>query len=281
MFDAPITPHSDKAEERHRHQRSKGVGRLTVKSRNSQSHIQNLYQQGCAKIRIPSRRGAGLEAVMINSSGGMTGGDILDWAFDAKAETALTVTTQACERIYAATSDIARANISLTLGQASKLAWLPQETIMFDQGAFARRLDVDMAENAELFIVEPIIFGRKSMGETIQNGLFQDRWRIRKQGVLCHAEQSQFDGPIHDLLNRTGTANGHIALATLLLIAPRAEALLPKALEIIGPHGSASFWQGKLLARILAKDAYSLRHILCPLIQMLNHGTPVPKIWNL
>lgn len=281
MFDAPMTITSDNNEARPSHQRSKGIGRLAVKSRDEQTHIENLYQQGCAKIRVPSRRSAGLEAVMINSSGGMTGGDVLDWQFEAGSQTALTVTTQACERVYAATTDIARTQVSLTLEQGSKLAWLPQETILFDQGAYARNLDVDMAGDAELLIVEPVSFGRKAMGETIHQGEFRDRWRIRKDGALCHAEQSLFDGPIHQKLQRAGTAHGHSAMATLLLIAPHAEAMLPKALDIIGGRGSASFWQGKLVVRILAEGTYQLRHILCPLIQTLNRGTPVPKNWNL
>lgn len=281
MFDAPLTPMSESGAEHYSHQRSKGEGRLWVKSRDERTHIDNLFQEGCAKIRVPSRRGAGLEAVMINSSGGMTGGDRLSWHFGAAPDTALTVTTQACERVYAATTDRACSDIKLSLGQRSKIAWLPQETIMFDQGAFNRSLDVDMAEDAELFIVEPIIFGRKSMGEAIQNGVFQDQWRIRKNGILCHAEQSLLTGAIEAKLQRSAACNSQIAMATLLLIAPHAEAMLPKALDIIGLNGSASFWQGKLVARVLAADAYHLRHILCPLIQTLNRGTPVPKIWNL
>lgn len=266
--------------QKQQYQRSQGEACLYVKNIAQKTHIDRLYQQGCAKLRVPTPRSKGLEAIMINSSGGMTGGDRLKWCFKARDDTALTITTQACERIYAALSDIAITDVELDVGPHAKIAWLPQETLVFNDGAFSRNLEVDMAQSSELLLVEPVIFGRQAMGEHVETGLFKDRWRIRQNGQLIHAEQALFKGSIANDLQRKALGNGALAFATILLIAPHAEALLSRTHALIGGYGSASFWNGKLLARIAAPSAYQLRRTLTPLIHFLNHDTPLPKIWH-
>ena len=263
------------------HQRSRGVGRLSVKRSGDQTRIENLYQQGCSKIRLPTPGDEGLQAIMINSSGGLTGGDRLDWSFELEDHTALTVTSQACERIYAASEDIAQTSISLVVGEGARLAWLPQETILFDNGAFARSINVELAKNAELLMVEPIIFGRQAMEEKVLNGWLKDSWRISRDGQLLHAEEAAFGESVDNLLQSRAVTSGQLAAATVLLIADRAEGLIEPARKVLGPGGGASCWDGKLLARMVAEDGYCLRKRLVALISMMNRDTPLPKIWAL
>lgn len=263
------------------HQRSFGRGQLSVKQRDHKTRIDNLYQVGCAKIRIPNTFGQDLQAVMINSSGGMTGGDKLEWQFDVGAKTALTVTSQACERVYKAVEDTARTDVSISIGQNASLAWLPQETILFDGGSFARTINVDMDETSRLLMVEPIVFGRAAMDETVAQGYLRDQWRIRQNGKLIHAENMLMDGDIENQLQSNSMTKGDIATASVLLIAPDADAHIPAIRAILGTHGGASFWQGKLLVRLTAPSSYALRAILIPIINQLNNGATVPKIWKL
>ncbi|MEP1208807.1 MAG: urease accessory protein UreD [Rhizobiaceae bacterium] len=218
---------------------------------------------------------------MINSSGGMTGGDRLNWTFELHDHTALTVTSQACERVYAATTDTAKTDIAISVGKGAKLAWLPQETILFNQGSFARHLEVDLAVGAELLLIEPIIFGRGAMNEVVSHGHLKDRWRIRRGDRLIHAEDALFCGNIHQKLQSDWVSGGRVAVANILLIAPRAEGLCAAARQIIEGSGAASFWQDKLLIRLMATDSYELRKKLAPLINLLNNSTPLPKIWTL
>ncbi len=65
-----------------RPQRASGSARLAVKPVNGRTRIATLYQEGCAKIRLPETDDHSLEAVMINTSGGLTGGDEIQWQFD-------------------------------------------------------------------------------------------------------------------------------------------------------------------------------------------------------
>ena len=73
--------------------------------RGGRTRIGRLYQEGAAKIRMPRTSADPLEAVLINTAGGLTGGDRLDWAVDVGDGASATVTTQACEKVYRAASD--------------------------------------------------------------------------------------------------------------------------------------------------------------------------------
>lgn len=270
-------------------QRSRGVGRLSVCSakRNNKisTNVSTLYQEGCAKIRLPKTYTSTAEAIMINSSGGMTGGDVLSWQFVAEKNANLVVTTQACERVYKSDSGAAIMNVSLEVKKNARLCWLPQETILFDRGELKRKLDVNLAKGAKALILESIVFGRKAMGEVVEWGSIHDRWRVRYDNKLLHAEDFRLNGTINDAINMDAVTGGKIAVATLLCISPETEFLLEKVRTIIGINGGASFWQvgdsGKLLARVIASDSYELRRILVPLIALLNENTTVPKVWSL
>lgn len=270
-------------------QRSRGVGRLTVsKSTNTSKNspqVQTLYQEGCAKIRLPKVYGSTAEAIIINSSGGMTGGDVLEWAFEVGDNSNLTITTQACERIYKSHSGAAKMNVSLKAGKGACLHWLPQETILFDQGALNRKLDVALDSGAKALILESIVFGRKAMNEVVKSGSLHDRWRVRVAGELVHGEDFKFFGDIAEHLKSTAIASNNVAVATLLHISPSAESKLEEARKIIGKNGGASYWEiknsGKLFVRIIAKDSYELRKILVPLIGLLSDQQELPKTWSL
>jgi urease accessory protein len=275
-------------------QRTRGGGRLSVKQSAGESRIDRLFQEGSARIRIPRvPRGYPLEAVLINTAGGLTGGDHMEWSFEAGVGASMTLATQACEKTYKAhgTSE-ARVSVQLKLNAKSSLAWLPQETILFDRARLARTIEVDMVPGSRLLMVEPLVFGRLAMDESVVEGHFRDCWRIRQDGQLLHAENMKMGPHIADSLTRSAVAGGGLAVATVLLIAPEAEARLDAARQLIGQSGGASHVlmrspraavneTGKLLARIVARDSYELRKVLVPLIRLLNPLGGMPKVWSI
>lgn len=266
-------------------QRSAGTARLSCWQRGGRTRLQRLYQEGSAKIRLPHVADGPLEAVLINTSGGLTGGDRLRWEVDIGPGAATVVTTQACEKIYRAASGQAEADVRLNVGAGGQLAWLPQETIVFDRAAFSRRLDVDLAKDAQALILEATLFGRRAMGESAELGLFRDRWRVVANGKLVHAEDFSIGPEIAARLRHAAVLGGAVALATVLVISPDAEARLDAVRTTIGEKGGASFWTvgqtGKLLARLYDTDGYSLRQRLVPLVRLLNGQAGLPKLWSL
>ena len=202
-----------------------------------------MFQEGCAKIRLPDTFSNEAEAILINSSGGLTGGDEIEWQAVAGAGTSLVVTTQACEKVYKASSGTATVTARISAGPGAKLHWLPQETILFDRASLTRRLEADLDKSSEFIAVEAVLLGRQAMGEAMTHGLFRDRWRIRHGGTLVHAEELLLSGEVAALTAKPAVLAGQVAFATLLYIGPLAEALLPKIRAIAGESGGASQWQ--------------------------------------
>jgi urease accessory protein len=266
-------------------QRVAGAARLACGVSAGRTRLSRLYQDGSAKIRMPAVAADPLEAVLINTAGGLTGGDRLGWEIDVGPGASASITTQACEKIYRAESDRAEVRVKLKVGADGRIAWLPQETIVFDRSAFARTLDVELAAGAEALLLEATVFGRRAMGEQATHGYFHDRWRVRQGGALIHAEDFRIGPAIAAALGRPAVAGGAIAVATLLMVSPQAEALLEPARDIIGAEGDASTWSvkqsGKLLARLFAEDGYQLRKRLVPLVELLNGRAGLPKLWSL
>ena len=274
-FDVPFSPAAETAPA----QRAFGRGRLAVRAEAGRTRLEGLYQEGSAKLRLPRARGASLEAVMINSAGGMTGGDRFGWTVEAGPGAHAVLTTQACERVYRASADVARVDVALTLEVGTRLDWLPQETILFDGSTLSRTITADLAQDARLLLCEAVILGRHAMGETFARGAFHDRWRIRREGRLVFADDLRLDDDIPHLIHQPALLAGAGAFATLLLVAPDADTRLDAVRAAIGDLGGASAFDGKLVARIAAPDGLTLRRVVIPALIAL--GAAPPAVWTL
>lgn len=222
------------------------------------------------------------EAVVVNTSGGLTGGDRLALEVTAGKDETMTLTTQAAERVYRSSGGIARVSNDLVLDDGARIDWLPQETILFEGSAIERRLNVRMAESATLLALEILVWGRAAHGETLRNIHLRDHWRITRGRSLIHAEATRMDA----MPDSPATLQGIRASATMIFVAPGATDGLDAARACI-PVGSASpveagvtVLPGMLLARFLAPDSQSLRAALIPLIRHFRAGPP-PRVWQL
>lgn len=266
-------------------QRVAGGGVLSVALSHGRTRVARLREEGAARIRLPRNAGQGLEAVLINTAGGLTGGDRLRWDIEVAAGAGLTLTTQACERAYRSAGGHSAVNTNLLVGNGASVAWLPQETILYDRSALSRRLDIRVEPGGRALILEAVILGRQAHGETVELAAFRDSWRVHHGSRLVHAEEFALGPHVAAQMARPVFGNSARAFATMLLISDGAGRLLEPLREILGPLGGASCWQigqsGKLLARLVAQDGYALRARLIPALQLLNEQAPLPKIWSL
>ena len=109
----------------------RAIGSLAVAAQlaDGSSRLKDLFQNGCLKALFPNQPDH-LEAVLINTSGGITGGDHLSFNAKAEPQAQRTLTTQACERIYKAQpNSIGRVETSLSIAPEASLNWVPQETL--------------------------------------------------------------------------------------------------------------------------------------------------------
>jgi urease accessory protein len=253
-----------------RHQRSEGSIHLSMGPKG----IVRLREAHAAKVRIPF----GVpEAILINTGGGLAGGDHFSFDITAEENTTLTVTSQTAERVYRSLGPAAQVDVSLTARDGARLMWLPQETILFDGAALSRTITADLAVSARFLAVESVILGREAMGEHVQEARLTDRWRIRQAGRLIFADDIAFAGEPPATPATLGTKR---AFATVVLVAPEAEDLLEPVRAAIGDRGAASAWSGKLVARLVATDGFDLRKSLIPALTALAGEGGLPKTWS-
>ena len=264
-------------------QRARGALRIVVRQRGAVSALADLRQEGCLKARFPHAAGW-FEAVTLNSSGGIAGGDALTLDLAVEAGARATFTSQAAERFYRARAADTPARVAtrLALADGAAAEWLAQEAILFDGAALDRRLDIEMAADAAFLGVESLVFGRAAMGEHVASLRLADTIRVRRGGRLVLHEAVRLSGDVGAPLQRRALAAGAGAVATILHVAPGAEARLDAlraAWSAAPAEAGASAWGGMLLGRVVAHDAAALRRTVLAGLAVLREGRPLPRVW--
>ena len=237
-----------------------------------------LFQSGSAKAMLPPAPGC--EMVLLNTSGGLTGGDRMEIDVEQEPGTTLLVTTQTAERAYRSTSGQARVSARFQVGAGGHLDLLPQETILFDRAALHREQDIALEGDATCLWAETLILGRAAMGEVLTRLDLRDRRRITRDGRPIFVENLRLDDAALAGRDSPAMLAGCRALATLVLVAPDAADRLAPARAALGRDGAASAFDGKLVARLMARDGWPLRQALMRLIGAIRSG-PLPRVWQI
>jgi len=259
--------------------RTKGALTLSSKFVEGCSRIDRFRTSGAMKALFP--RAEDLQAILINTSGGLTGGDQIDIVASAGAGSSLTLTTQAAERAYRAQDDRARMTTDLRIEPDAQINWLPQEMILYEGSALDRVLTVDLAQGARFLMVEPIIFGRAAMGEDLTQVSFKDRVRIHQDGKPLYWDGLDLNGNTKRHLVRRAIAGAARAMVSLVFIAPNAEAHIDALRRCLPETGGVSLLAPNLLTlRMVAADSFELRRALIPILERLTNDQ-LPTSWRL
>jgi urease accessory protein len=253
--------------------------RIVTKRRDGQAVLDRLHMSGSLKALFP--RGPAPQAILINVAGGLTGGDRMEIAATAGQGSRLALTTQSAERVYRAAGGSARVRTHLRVASGAALDWLPQETILFDGGALDRALRADLAPDARFLLVEPVVFGRAAMGETVVRADFRDRIEVRRGARPLWLDAIRLDGAVAARLARPAVACGGGAMAALLYVAPDAAAHLGPVRALLPATGGASLVAPDVLVlRLVAADGFGLRAHLVPVLERLCRDG-LPRSWRL
>jgi urease accessory protein len=260
--------------------RARGAVRFDVQQAEGVTRRRHLHESGSLRVRFPSPEADGLSAVFVNTAGGIAGGDRFDIEIATGAGARLAVTTAAAEKIYRAAGPAAEINIALKAAAGAHLAWLPQETILFDRARVVRQIDIDLADSASLLLCEIVVFGRAAMGERMLTGEFVDRWRLSRGGRLVFAENIRLDGDIGEKLAQAAVAKGGVAIGTALIV-PGDETLVARIRELsesFAGEVGISAWNGFAMARFCAQDAAKLRADMMAVLGRAS-GSALPRLW--
>lgn len=259
-------------------QRSRGVAKVGFSSRHGRTALAELHQAGAAKVMLPRVSGDVPEVVLLNTSGGLTGGDHLAFSMEIGAACRVSATTQTAERGYASMGNAARLTIRANLGAGARLDWMPQETILFQGANLHRSTEIDLVAGASCVLAESLVLGRQAMGETLHQSTLHDQRIIRREGRPFWAETFR----LNDSTLADGSAAllaGSRALAVICLIAQGAEDAVGPVRTALGAGAAVSGWDGRCVVRLSAADGWPMRLQLAQVLKILT-GRPLPRVWQ-
>ena len=270
-------------------ERAVGSGRVVLDGGEGGTKITDLYQKfpiALAFPRVDDRRSR--EAVVINCSGGIAGGDRLQIDVVAQGYASVAVTTQAAEKVYRALDRPAQIITRLRVHENAKLAWLPQETIVFDGARIKRHTEVDLCAGAEVVALEWLVLGRAESGEEVRSGYILDSWRVRVDDRLVWADGFLVSDEVFAHLQREALLSKWKAIGTLIYFGPGLEKRLEALREIatsLDCECAATLVGAIIVVRVAAIASADLKRGLRSLLERFGHELGsgpfgVPKMWS-
>lgn len=197
---------------------------------------------------------------VLNPTGGLVGGDRLTIEVTAETGTHALLTTPSATKVYRSAGEIAEQRVRLGVGAGALLEWVPDHTIPFAGSAFRQAIDVQLASDGALVLVDTFAAGRVARGET---------WRFAhlESGLAVHDAR----GPI--LLDRfvltgppawdgLGFTESHPYFGSIAVVADVDVDALARALDAITVEGfvaaAARLGRRGLVLRCLATAAPAL-----------------------
>jgi urease accessory protein len=279
--------HSANPADRHL-QRARGSCHIVLSGSDTGTRITDVFQRSPVRVLFPRVRGAPIEeAVLVNTAGGIAGGDRLEFSVTALADASIAVTSQAAEKVYRALNEPARIATKLKACEGAKFAWLPQETIAFNWARLSRETAIELSSGAELMALEWLVLGRAAHGEEMVGGHINDGWRVKKDGRLIWADSFRATDEIFPHLHRKALISNCKAVATLIYFGPHLDARL-EFLRDIAPslecRCCATSVGGLVVARFAAEVSSDLRLALRSFLQQFSREFGpgpfrVPKMW--
>jgi len=270
-------------------QRADGCGRIVLRGSENGTCIEDIFEHSPIRIMFPRTGDCGVEeAVIINTGGGVAGGDRLECSVSALPGTSIAVTSQAAEKVYRALNEPARVTTRLKARESARLAWLPQETIVFNSARLRRTTEIELTSGTELLALEWLVLGRAAHGEIVIGGNIIDSWQVKKDGRLIWADTFRVSDETFPHLNRKALLSNCSAIATLVYFGPYLDKRLDFLREMIPSLGSncaATLVSGLIVVRFAAKESFDLKLALRSFLQQfgpeLGSGPfQVPKMWS-
>lgn len=243
---------------------------------------------------LASEDGCRLEAVIVHPPGGLVAGDVLELEVQARAGSAVLLTTPGAQKWYRAArgeaAPSARMETRLDLEAGAELDWLPQPSILFDGARASQSLTLAMAATASSIGWEMIVRGRAAMGEQWRSGRIDQSLTIVVDGrpawsqhLHAAADDRLFESPL-------GWRGARIA-ASIWCCAPdwspeTLEGLRDRWRALIdagGGVGGASLLEGGLLiAQLLGDEVETLQNLAVALWQAgrSSGAASLPRIWR-
>lgn len=270
-------------------QRAQGLCRIVVGGSDRGNEIVDVFQRSPLKVIFPKIGDADLkEAVLINTAGGIAGGDQLRCDVTAVANAGIAFTSQTAERVYRTLDEPARVLTRLKVTDGARLAWFPQETIIFNWARLHRETEIEVSSGAEMLALEWLVFGRAAHGEQLLGGQLVDQWLVKCDGRPIWADSFRIGEEVFPHLQRRALLGNCKAIATLIYFGPELDKRLELLRNISGSLNclcAATSFSGLIIVRLAADTSSNLKLALRALLQRLGPEFGpgpfrLPKMWS-
>jgi urease accessory protein len=270
-------------------ERGRGAAEIVFDRRRGATQLVHLMQRAPCRVLFPdAEAGDPKLAVLLTTSGGLTGGDEIRISATLRAGAAATLTSQAAEKLYRSLGPNTEVTVVLAVEEGARLEYLPQETILFDGARLCRRTSAAVAPGGRLLACEMLVFGRKAHDESFACGRLYDSWRVTRGGRLVWADAQALEGDIAARLGDPFGFAGAEALATALYVGDDAGshlALAREHAETSACRGGATLLGNVLLARFFGAPATAVgadlaRYLAALRHAALDHPARLPRVWH-
>ncbi len=207
----------------------------------------------------------GITLMLLNPTGGILGGDVLDTRVTLGSGSRVCLTTPAATRVYRSMGPSAVQRFTAEVGEDAVLEYLPDHLIPSPGARLEQRIEVTLAPGGIVIAVDAWAVGRAARGEAWQFAGLDTAMTVRDTRGLLLRERSVLSGARG--WDGLGGAEGHAYLATFVTIAPAREGWAALAVELSAALaerdtgcsvGVTALGRGGLLARLLCPSAPAL-----------------------
>ena len=253
---------------------------------------QRAFQQASGHCELP----------LLHTAGGLVGGDQLLIRANLQTDSRALLTSVAAQKVYGTvgrsrqtpTGQWAEQELHVRLGEGADLEWLPQELVLYRDGLFEQRAQVDLAASASFLSAEVVRLGRTAAGEELGQGCWRSALEIRRHGgsaprwelVDRLALGAEALGDDHGLAQQP-VFGSLVWLAPRPLTAVELEALLSGCRAdrtgLEGEMACGELEQG-LVARYRGPSSQAARHWFCRIWQRTRAlralpAPELPRVW--
>jgi urease accessory protein len=245
--------------------------------------VRRVRQRGPLAVQKPFNQPNGeCQVYLLHPPGGIVGGDTLATTVRATRDASGLVTTPASSKVYRSTNAVSTVTQRLEVSAGARLAWLPQDTILFGGSKYAMNTEIDLNPSASFCGWEITSLGRPLSGDGFDVGAFDQRMQVTVGGAVRLREHLAWSDD-RTILDAAWGLAGRRVLATWLTYP--ADADLVNAVRECLPDGfAATLLQDLLLVRGLADDAHLVRQTLATAwhsihMQAFGVSACMPRIW--
>lgn len=245
-----------------------GALQVRIARRDGDTRVVESYARAPFHYLPPiQRNGSAPLLTIVNSSGGILGGDVLDARIELGAHVALMLRQQAATKVYRSASSPARSRCDFVLGEGAVLDYFPDEIIPFAGSKYAQTTRVELGRDALMLLGEIVTAGRLAQGEQFAFTRLTLDVQCAAGDTLLLRDRSDLEPARQRLCSSGVLGDATVWGAFYLLTTAAVEGSLIEGIDeilhaVVDGAGGASAAPSGIVGRVVGTSLEAVRHAL-------------------